>query len=746
MTAGPATRLLPGRPRVLVAVVAAATVLQVLLAATDLSPALERHSELLALPAYAGLVAVLRWRVATVHAERDVWQRLSLGALALAVLTLVGALLETVPATHDAGPVLAAWAPLAAYVFLYGGVVRWNRYGTEVADPDNLLTGVAAMLSWVALTQSAVDGFGGPESLTGSQVQPLVVHIAFAQLLFITTLMQRVLGDLRRDVRPVLIAVGFLGIELAACLVLAEVAAPAWGPVAGTFLCLVMAVAATIAPKPARSQPSDAATSMAGAFTVIVIGTGALIASAVGTASAVALVAGGSAVIAGGVRLLMGVRDLAQLTATRAEALTDHLTGLPNRRAVLRRMAEDGGRGPVTVFALLDLDRFKEVNDGLGHAAGDDLLCQVTARLTPVLRTGDLLGRLGGDEFAVVATVEDGASPEETAEHLCRRLRECFVEPFLLEDLAVHVGVSIGVTTGSPTGDDEGTAQLLREADAAMYDAKRGGGGHALYDRTRHSGDGTALTLVEELRAGIGEGQLVLHHQPQVDVGTGRVVGVEALVRWAHPRLGLLAPDRFLDLAEAHGLMGPLTDEVLDQAVRQLAAWRLDDPGLRLSVDLSASTLLDAGLPERLAALLDAVGVPAAALTLEVTEGVLLRDPERTRAVVGALRALGVEISIDDFGTGYCSLAYLRELSVSELKLDPSFTAGLLDDAPTEAIVASIIDLAHRLGLRVVAEGVADEVTLGRLAELGCDLTQGHLHGRPAPAPELEIGAGALRG
>ncbi|RBY85947.1 bifunctional diguanylate cyclase/phosphodiesterase [Blastococcus sp. TF02A-26] len=741
MSSRPAARLLPGAPLPLLAVIATGVALSALVAATDLSAGLERHSLLLAVPASAGLVAVLLWRVRRVAAERDVWWRLALGAIALGAVTAGAALLQAVPATHDAGPVVAAWAPALAYVFLYGGVVRWNRYGTEVADPDNLLTGVAAALSWMALTQAAVDGIGRPESLTGAQIQPLVLHIAVGQLLLITTLMQRVLGDLRRDLRPVLIALGFGGIELTACLVLAELTSPAWTPVAGALACLLLAVAATLTPKPATSRPSDAATSMAGAFVVIVIGTGALIASAVGTPSAVALTLGGLAVLGGAVRLLIGVRDLAQLTETRAEALTDQLTGLPNRRAVLRRMAEDGAAGTGTVFALMDLDRFKEVNDGLGHAAGDDLLRQVAQRLAPVLRTGDLLGRLGGDEFAVVASAEPGASPEETAEQLCLRLRACFDEPFLLGALDVHVGVSIGVTTGVPAGDDEGTTRLLREADTAMYDAKRAGGGHALYDGARHAGNGAALTLVEELRAGIRDGQLELHHQPQVDVGTGRVLGVEALVRWAHPRLGLLEPARFLGLAEAHGLMGALTDEVLEQAVRQLAVWRVRDPELRMSVNLSASDLVDSGLPARLGGLLESLGVPPRSLTLEVTEEVLLRDPERSRPVVAALRALGTEISIDDFGTGYCSLGYLRELSVSELKLDRSFTAGLLEDAPTEAIVASVIDLAHRLGLRVVAEGVEDEVTLARLAALGCDQSQGHLHGRPAPADLLDLGA-----
>jgi diguanylate cyclase (GGDEF)-like protein len=357
------------------------------------------------------------------------------------------------------------------------------------------------------------------------------VQIAVGQLLFITTLLQRVLGDLRRDLRPWLFAGAFGSMEAMACLVTSELVPPAWLAVAGAGGCLLMATAATLSPVPATPRPSDAASSMAGAFTVIVLGTAALIVSA-GAPSAMALCCAGLAVLGGGVRMLIGVRDLAQLAETRAEALTDHLTGLPNRRAVLRRLEELSSSGTPLVFSLLDLDRFKEVNDGLGHAAGDDLLRQVAARLSPALRGGDVLGRLGGDEFAVVAVVEPGISPRETAEVLCRRLEECFADPFVLEGLAVHVGVSVGGTTGGRAGDDaEDTVRLLREADAAMYDAKRSGGGSALYDGARHADSGTALTLVEELRAGIASGQLVLHHQQQVDVRSGRVVGVEALGR-----------------------------------------------------------------------------------------------------------------------------------------------------------------------------------------------------------------------
>jgi EAL domain-containing protein (putative c-di-GMP-specific phosphodiesterase class I) len=271
-----------------------------------------------------------------------------------------------------------------------------------------------------------------------------------------------------------------------------------------------------------------------------------------------------------------------------------------------------------------------------------------------------------------------------------------------------------------------------------MYDAKRSGAGVAVYDPARHGVSSRNLALVEELRAGVGAGQLVLHHQPQVDVATGAPLGVEALVRWAHPVRGLLGPAEFLPLAEVHGLMRAVTDEVLRLAVAQAAAWRQDGRDLRVSVNLSASNLLDTDLPQRLARLLDGADLGPEQLVLEVTETVLLSDPERSLAVVGRLADLGVTVSIDDFGTGFSSLSYLRDLPVAELKLDRSFTADLLTDARTEAIVASTVTLAHRLGLRVVAEGVEHSATLAHLAALGCDESQGYLHSAPLPAAELE--------
>jgi EAL domain-containing protein (putative c-di-GMP-specific phosphodiesterase class I) len=339
-----------------------------------------------------------------------------------------------------------------------------------------------------------------------------------------------------------------------------------------------------------------------------------------------------------------------------------------------------------------------------------------------------------------VAGVGVGVTPEARAGELRQRLTTWLAEPFEVGGLKLHTDVSIGMThrDRAAAGDAPSTpAQLLRQADAAMYDAKRSGAGSAVYDSTRHTDSSGRLALVEELRTALATGQLVLHYQPQIDVRTGRTLGVEALVRWAHPVRGLVGPVDFLPLAEVHGLMGAVTDAVLAQAVAQAAAWRRDGLDLRVSVNLSASNLLDTGLPGRVADLLHRHDVPPSVLVLEVTESVLLSDSERSLAVVAALDELGATVSIDDFGTGWSSLTYLRELPLGELKLDRSFTADLLTDPRAAAIVASTIALAHDLGLRVVAEGVEQEATLARLQLLGCDESQGYLHSRPLPAAEL---------
>ncbi|WP_051515446.1 putative bifunctional diguanylate cyclase/phosphodiesterase [Candidatus Blastococcus massiliensis] len=572
------------------------------------------------------------------------------------------------------------------------------------------------------------------------EVQAAVAQFAVCFVMLGTTLTLPFLGAMGRDTRMWLVTVSLTAGVLGAVGTLAAGGqGVGWGAAFHPVFLLGLAVAATLRSRRSAPRPTDPTAATIGAYVVIVGSTATLALCALTDGPDIATWCAGFAVVGGGLRMAVNVRELAQLAVSRREALTDELTGLANRRAVLRRAEELCAERMPLALALLDVDKFKEVNDALGHAAGDDLLRMVAQRLESALRPGDLLGRLGGDEFAVVAVLGEADAPEDAALQLATRLHDRLAEPFAVGGLFVHASASIGVTTTATAWlDAYGPARLLRQADVAMYDAKRSGIGVALYDQDRHAESSGHLALVEDLRAALAGDQLVLHHQPQIDIDTGRVTGVESLVRWTHPTRGQVAPMEFLPLAEVHGLMGPVTEAVLGQAVTQLADWRRRGLHLRMSVNLSASNLLDTGLPARVSELLSRHAVPPASLVLEVTESVLLSDPDRSLSVVRALARLGITVSIDDFGTGYSSLAYLRDLPVAELKLDRSFTADLVTSARSEAIVASTIELAHRLGLRVVAEGVEDDVTLQRLQSLGCDVSQGYLHARPLPATELE--------
>jgi diguanylate cyclase (GGDEF)-like protein len=696
---------------------------------------------LLTVTPHVGLLAVLAWRSRSVAHERAVWWRITLGIAAMTAGVAAASLLDVVPATRALATAALLWAPVLAFPGVYGGVVRWNRFRTDLAEPHDFLNGFSAVLAVVAVGNLVLRLSDGP--LTAApwwSVQPLLARFAVEFVIVGTVATLPFIGNMGRDPRTWLVVAAFGGSLTASAAALSSGGRPGWAWVVGPVAVLCLTLAAVLRPARAEPQPANPTSSTIGAFVVIVASTGVLVGSALLDVAGVATLAAALAAIGSSLRLLVNVRELSLLAVTRREALTDELTGLANRRALLRRVEELSGEGTALALALLDLDKFKEVNDALGHAAGDDLLRLVAGRLQTVLRPGDVLGRLGGDEFAVLAPMDADAPLAESALALGRRLHDRLAEPFPIEGLIIHSTVSVGVTTSAGELDDAAQAptRLLREADVAMYDAKRSGAGVAVYDSSRHADSSGHLALVEELRTALAEGQLVLHHQPQLDIATGATVGVEALVRWAHPVRGLLGPAEFLPLAEVHGLMGTVTETVLGQAVAQAAAWRRNGPDLHVSVNLSASNLLDAGLPARVAGLLHEHRLPPEYLTLEVTESVLLTDPDRSLAVVGALADLGATVSIDDFGTGYSSLAYLRDLPVSELKLDRSFTVDLLTDTRTEAIVASTIELAHRLGLRVVAEGVEDEATLRHLQSLDCDTSQGYLHSRPLPADQLE--------
>jgi diguanylate cyclase (GGDEF)-like protein len=416
------------------------------------------------------------------------------------------------------------------------------------------------------------------------------------------------------------------------------------------------------------------------------------------------------------------------------QATTDYLTGLPNRRALHAQAGiRMGGPEPRRqALLMLDLDGFKEVNDSLGHQLGDQLLIQVGARLRAELRVGDLLVRLGGDEFAVLLDNAGHTQAADVAVKLCAAL----AEPFTLRDIVVYSAVSIGIALFPDDGLD--LNPLLRKADVAMYKAKGSGNGHHVYGSADDSDHATRHKTLHELRSALTDDQLVVHYQPKTDLRTGEVHSVEALVRWEHPTRGLLYPLGFLDLAEEAGLMRQLTQVVLETTLDQAALWHAGGRRLTIAVNLSASSLVHSDLPDEVAGMLAARGLPPSTLQLEITEEFLMADCERARNILTRLRSHGIQISIDDFGTGYSSLAYLRDLPVDELKLDRSFVLPMVGDPRAAALVASTIALAHSLGLRMVAEGVENEITYNLLARLGCDQAQGFYMARPTPAAELE--------
>jgi diguanylate cyclase (GGDEF)-like protein len=432
-----------------------------------------------------------------------------------------------------------------------------------------------------------------------------------------------------------------------------------------------------------------------------------------------------------------GLTVVDRLRHSHRQAVTDDLTGLGNRRHLLGRLSEAIAEQQSEVALLLiDLDGFKELNDTLGHQAGDEVLTQIGPRLEEALQPGDTLARLGGDEFAVVLSPGDEASASAAS----LRLRAALERSFAVGEIRVHVDGSIGIALFP--GHAQDAIGLLQRADVAMYEAKRTRTGHEVYLPERDHHSRRRLELLGELRDGLEDGQLVLHYQPKAEIATGAVRGVEALVRWAHPRRGLLMPADFLPLADHSGLGRSLTAFVLDRALMEIGLRRSEGFDLSVAVNLGPADLLDLGLPSDVARVLDRRQFPAACLRLEVSEDAVMADPDRSLEVLRELRKIGVATALDDFGAGHVSLAHLKHLGVDELKIDRSFVTSVADDSRDAAIVHSTVDLGRRLGMRVVAEGVETPEAWDLLAGLSCDEAQGFYLGRPMTATAL---AGWLR-
>lgn len=413
-------------------------------------------------------------------------------------------------------------------------------------------------------------------------------------------------------------------------------------------------------------------------------------------------------------------------------AYIDSVTGLPNRVRFceqVHRAVEEAKKNchPLAVLHM-NLERFREINDSLGHDRGDNLLQQVGMRLLGTLFTPDVVARLGADEFGILlprlAAIDD-------VRHVISKLQNCLEAPFTIDGIPIAVEASIGVATLPEHAND--ADKLLQRADIAMYRAKLKASGYAVYTPEYDRRSPERLGLMAELRDAIEGDQLLLHFQPKVEIETGCIVGVEALVRWQHPRLGLLPPDKFILAAEQTGLIGPLTRWVLIDALNHCK-----DMQVRVSVNLSARSLHDPHLLDMINAALTATGAKPGHLTLEVTESAIVLDPKRAAETLAALNRLGVRISIDDFGTGYTSIASIKHMSVNEIKIDKSFVLGMLANNSDAMVVRSVIDLGHNLGLRVVAEGVETKKMFDALAALGCDEAQGYFISKPQACKVLE--------
>lgn len=417
-------------------------------------------------------------------------------------------------------------------------------------------------------------------------------------------------------------------------------------------------------------------------------------------------------------------------------ALYDSLTGLPNRHLIQDRLQQSIFRAqrendPLAIL-VVDLNRFKDVNDTLGHNVGDALLKQVGVRFSNKLRQADTIGRLGGDEFAVVIPKADAERATLVAEHLLQAL----AYPIELEGGSYAVSASMGIALYPDHGEDVQT--LLRRADVAMYVAKQAREGWFVYDAAQDQHTPRRLSLMADLHSALEREEIMVYYQPKLDLRSGEISGVEALLRWRHPEHGMVPPDVFVPALEQGGLIKRYTAWILDEAIRQCVAWNDVGLDLTMSVNLSMYNLRDTQLPAQLEMLKKMWQPRADSLVMEVTESAVMNDPHHVSQVLDQLAAGGVQFSIDDFGTGYSSLSHLKRLSVAELKIDKSFVLEMSHDSDDEAIVRSTIDLAHNMGLRVVAEGVENVQVLGMLKKMGCDQAQGFYIAKPMSAEQLE--------
>ncbi|MFC9554405.1 diguanylate cyclase domain-containing protein [Rhodococcus sp. NPDC056960] len=688
------------------------------------------------------LVAARAWCVA---AEHRAWWLIALGMASWCV----GDVVAMVWVPDGRSPSVADLLKLAFYPLVYAGLILLLRARVRRLPAEIWLDAVTAGLTLGAL--AAALAFSPIESVAGGSPAAVVVELAYpvgdVLLLALAVGALAVLGW-RADQRWVLLVAGFMLFAVADTVYLFRSADES---VAGTWIdalphaaAVLVAAASWRASGRRRSGQRPGLVIWVPPLVCTAVAVGLLVLDHDARLPRLAVVLAALSLVAVAARFAVTFREVVVLADSHRQARTDDLTDLANRRAVVAALSgpyldevsgPDGhvsGRGPGLL--LMDLDRFKEVNDSFGRFAGDQLLCQVADRLARSVRPGDLPARLGGDAFAVLLPA---GADITAARALAGRVLEALHEPFHLDEATVGVEARIGIALcPQHCANPE---DLLQRAGVAMYRAKCTRRPIAVYDATqnRHSID--ERQSVEELRTAIAGGELTCYYQPKVSAYDGQVHSVEALVRWEHPRHGLLLPDQFLPQAEQSGLMRPLTTRVPELALGQARRWLDRGITLTVAVNLSVTNLLDADLVADIDRLLNDFRLPADALILEITESVLMTDYLSARRVVEALQELGIGLSIDDYGTGWSSLAYLQDLAVDELKLDRIFVARLSSDPRSVAIVRSTVELAHSLGASLVAEGVEDEDTLRALRRYGCDVTQGHYHGLPLPADQLDL-------
>ena len=687
----------------------------------------------------AGAAALCLARALLVRRERLAWLSVGLGLTVWTSGNVVWWLWVRTNAP-DAFPSVSDALFLAIYPFLYVTLVLLMRRRVPGFHASVWLDGVVGGLGAAAIC--AAFAFQTILSATGGNAAAVVTNLAYplADLLLLVMIVGvfALLGW-RPERAWWLLAAGMVIFAVVDVVYLFQAARGTYVP--GTWLDPLWPTAAVLLGLAAWQTPARASRHRLLGWAVLVVPSlfavgalGVLILDHFHPVSTLAVLLATATVLAAVIRAAMTFREVRSLAESRRQAHTDELTGLGNRRLVYTQLdaaLQARRSGECLALLILDLDRFKEVNDALGHHLGDQLLRLIGPRLSDQLRADDVLARLGGDEFAVLLRGADSHQATVAADRLLTALQA----PFELEGIALHVDASVGIAV-CPDHASDATA-LLQRADVAMYQAKAAHSGWQLY--AFHPGEHgrDRLQTIEDLRTAVDQGQFLLHYQPKVDTRSGTVAGVEALVRWQHPSQGLLYPDTFLPLAEQTGLMRALTSTVLQTALAQARAWRHAGLDISVAVNLSVANLIDTHLPAEVSDLLARHDLPASALELEITESTLMVDPERSGTVLDDLRALGVRIAVDDYGTGYSSLAYLQRLPVDELKLDKSFILPMLEDQAGAAIVRTTIDLAHSLGLRLVAEGVETEAHLRELARLGCDLAQGYHICRPVPAQDL---------